>query len=71
MLSEPLAESTVELKHVHDAMALARDVVVLCRVLYRIGHKNRAVDYSDVERGIGIRQVSWIDKLWRRGHRVE
>src|SRR5262249_44447021 len=63
VLSESLVKSTIKFEHVHDPVALARYIVVLCRVLYRIGHKNCTVEDSDVERGIGIRQLR-IDKRW-------
>src|SRR6516164_697858 len=71
VLSESLAKSTIKLEYVHEAMALARYGVVLCRVLLGEGHENCAVEDSDVERGIGIRQVLWIDKCWRRGQSVK
>src|SRR6516164_10544887 len=70
VLSESLAKSTIKLEYVHEAMALARYIVVFFRVLHRKGHKKFAVDGNDVERGIGIRQL-WIDKRWRRGHGVK
>src|SRR5262245_29073891 len=61
MVSKSPGDCTIEIESIHDAMALARYIVVLCGVLHRKGHKKFAADESDVERGIGIRQI-WIGK---------
>src|SRR5262249_9186229 len=42
MLGESLAETTIEVEYVHDAMTLARYIVMLFRVLHRKGHKKLA-----------------------------
>jgi hypothetical protein len=67
VLGESLAEIASEVEYVHDAMALARYIVVLFRVLHREGDKKFAIDEYDVERGIRTRQL-WINK---RGRRVQ
>ncbi len=65
MLSESLAQLTIGLEHVHDAMAFACYIVVLCIVLHRKGHKKFAAGGNNVKRGIVMRQL-WIGE---RGHR--
>src|SRR5437870_511918 len=44
MVSESPEHCTIEVEPIHDAMALARYIVVLCGVLHRKGHKKFAAD---------------------------
>ena len=68
MLCKSRGHVSGEIERVDDAVALARNVVMLVGILHRIGDEHFAADQGDVEWSIPAWQL-WIDERVRRKRR--